>query len=258
MMRYILKNINVLNLLLAGLLVALLNYALYPLMGKDIRIAVSGIKKSAAPAEKPPAKDSSPDTADYLSIAEKNLFHPDRVIPVEKKAEEKPLPKPDFVLYGTLIDGATRLAFMDDLKTPYTTPGRGKRQRVISQGSNLSGYALSEVHEDRIVMARGDDKITVRIDDMQHKRSGPVDTTAPAVAAPAAGRKPAQTPSTPRTARPAQQTQQPQAQQPQPFRQYQPDSLRRSMRSIKQQPPRTITQPARPAQPSAPDNNDED
>ena len=235
MMRYILKNINVLNLLLAGLLVALLNYALYPLMGRDIRIAVSGTKKSAALAEKPPAKDSSPDTANYLIIAEKNLFHPDRVIPVEKKVEEKPLPKPDFVLYGTLIDGTTRLAFMDDMKSQISSPGRGKRQRVISQGSSLSGYALREVHEDRIVMARGDDTITVRLNDRKFKKTGGAETTASPAAAPTAPT--ASTASKTQTGTPAKQVskpvQQTSAPAVEPYRNFQPDTLRRSFKSIK-------------------------
>jgi hypothetical protein len=240
------------------MLLIMIGYVLLPLTRTGLVPALPRPKPSAKVEEQvPSSKEPVSVAADYVVIADRNPFHPERTIPVEKK-EEKPLPKPDFVLYGTLIDGDSRVAFMDDLKTPYTTPGRGKRQHIISQGSSLSGYVLSEVHEEMIVMARGDDKITVRIDDRQHKRTGSAEVTAPAVSAPAAGRRPAPTPQTPRALRPAQQAQQPAAQQAQPFRQYQPDTLRRSMRSIKQQPPRTTTLPAQTPQPAQPDSDDDD
>jgi hypothetical protein len=252
LIRYILKSINTINLLLAAVLLFMVGYLLLPLSRATTVPAVPQAKPAAKQPEAPQAPVEPPSAAaDYVMIADRNLFHPERVIPVEKK-EEKPLPKPDFVLYGTLIDGDTKIAFMDDLKTPFTTPGRGKRQHSIAQGGNLSGFVLSEVHADKVVMTRGEEKISVLLDDRQNKRSGPVETTAPAVSAPIAGRKPAQTPSTPKTARPAQPAQQPAAQQAQPYRQYQPEALRNRMRSIKQQPrttqPQAVQQPAKPPQ----------
>jgi hypothetical protein len=256
MIRYILRSLNVMNLILGMALLIMVGYVLLPLTRTSLVPALPRQKPAVKAEEQIPAPKEPADTAaDYVVIADRNPFHPERTIPVEKKTDEKPLPKPDFVLYGTLIDGDSRVAFMDDLKTPYTTPGRGKRQHIVSQGSSLSGYVLSEVHEDRVVMGRGDDKITVRIDELQHKRTGSAEVTAPAVSAPAAGRRPAPTPQIPRALRPAQQAQQPAAQQAQPYRQYQPEALRRSMRSIKQQPPRTTTLPAQPAQPDSDDDD---
>jgi hypothetical protein len=253
LIRYILKSINTINLLLAAVLLFMVGYLLLPLSRATTVPAVPQAKPAAKQPESPQAPVEPPSAAaDYVMIADRNLFHPERVIPVEKK-EEKPLPKPDFVLYGTLIDGDTKIAFMDDLKTPFTTPGRGKRQHSIAQGGNLSGFVLSEVHAERVVMTRGEEKITVRLEDRQHKRSGPVETTTPAVSAPTAGQRSAPAQSTPRVTRPAQPAQQPAAQQAQPYRQYQPETLRKSMRSIKQQPPRAA-QPAQASQPA--DNGD--
>ncbi|NJD57316.1 MAG: hypothetical protein FIA94_13075 [Nitrospirae bacterium] len=242
MVRYILKSMNTVNLLLAAVLLLMVGYLILPLTRTVTVVAIPQTRTAAKPAESPQTPGETPSAAaDYVMIADRNLFHPERIIPVEKK-EEKPLPKPDFVLYGTLIDGDTQIAFMDDLKTPYTTPGRGKRQHSIAKGGNLSGFVLSEVRNDRVVMTRGEEKITVLLDDKQNKRTGPVETTAPAASA---GQKP---PTAARGARAAQPAQQPAAQQAQPYRQYQPETLRRNMRSIKQQPPRT-TQPAQPSQP---------
>ncbi len=235
MIRYILKSINTLNLLLAAMLLLMAGYVFLPLIRAGVTVSVT------APQAKPAAKQAESQqvpaeqlvsAADYIVISDRNLFHPERIIPIEKKEDEKPLPKPDFVLYGTLIDGETKLAFMDDLKAPYTTPGRGKRQRVIAQGGNLSGYVLSEVHEDRVVMVRGEEKIPVILDDKQNKRKVPAETTAQSPAA-AEKQQPA----------PAAQAQRPigassgvpAAQQPvQTYRQNQPQRLRRSLRSIQQ------------------------
>jgi len=177
MIRYILKSINTLNLLLAAVLLLITGYVLLPLSRAGIVSSpqVQPAAKQQAAVQQVPEEQPSA-AADYIVISDRNLFHPERIIPVEKK-EEKPLPKPDFVLYGTLIDGETKLAFMDDLKASHTTPGRGKRQRVITKGENLSGYVLSEVHEDRVVMVRGEEKIPVVLDDKLHKRKGSAETT---------------------------------------------------------------------------------
>ncbi len=228
MIRYILKSMNTLNLLLAAALLLMAGYVLLPL-SRDrgtVRVSAPQVKPAAKQAENLQApEEQSIAAVDYIVISDRNLFHPDRVIPIEKK-EDKPLPKPDFVLYGTLIDGETKLAFMDDLKSPYTTPGRGKRQRVIAQGGNLSGYVLREVHEDRVVMVRGEEKIPVILDDTQHKRTVPAETTVPVAAE---KQQPA----------PAAQAQAssaaPLAQQPmQTYRQTQPQRVRRNIRAIKQ------------------------
>ena len=97
MIRYILRSISVMNLLLAGLLALLLSYGIYPLFSANRGLTMISSKKTALPAEeKAPVSEALPVLTDYVVIAEKNLFHPARIIPVEKK-EEKPLPKPDFV-----------------------------------------------------------------------------------------------------------------------------------------------------------------
>lgn len=230
MIRYILRSISVLNLLLAAVLLLAVGYVLLPFSRAGIgSVRAPQVKPAVKQAEDQKAPEEQPfAAADYIVIADRNLFHPDRIIPIEKK-EDKPLPKPDFVLYGTLIDGETKLAFMDDLKAPFTTPGRGKRQRVISQGGNLSGYVLSEVHEDRVVMVRGEEKIPVILDDKQNKRTVPAETTAPAAAA---DKQPGQIVT--QQYRPPTATTPPVASTAQPSRQNQPERLRRNFRSIPQ------------------------
>lgn len=126
-------------------------------------------------------KDSiSLSPADYMVVAEQNPFHPERKIPVEKKAE-KPLTKPEFVLYGTLITDDISITYMEDLKAPVSTPGRGKRQSPLRIGQSLSGFTLKEIEPEKVVMVRGEERMTVYLNDpnTQKKRETVVAATQP-------------------------------------------------------------------------------
>ena len=176
-LRSVLRNINVLNLLLLAAAVSLALSLLSPLLGEGISVTVPKAKKAAEEpvAERP--QSPPPSVMEFAVIAEHNVFNPDRRIPPEKK-EEPPLPKPEFVLYGTLITADTSLAMIEDLKAPYTTASRGRRQRTLRLGAALSGFTLSEVYPERVVMARGEERVEVRLAD--RKRAGGASAAAPA------------------------------------------------------------------------------
>jgi type II secretory pathway component PulC len=151
-------------MLLAAVLIVMADYTVLPLINTNINFRLPS-HKEAVEVKKPEkhAEDSLPSLSDYIIVGEENLFHPERKIPTEKKAEEKPVPKPEFVLYGTLIANNTSLAYLEDLKAPKTTPGRGNRQIVLKEGDALSGYTLKEVDPDKVVMVRGEEKMTVYV-----------------------------------------------------------------------------------------------
>ncbi len=171
--RRILRNVNVINLILAVVLALLLGYAVLPLLGKTVRITLPVPKKhpgTAASAEKP-ADAKTPSPADFIVIADQNLFHPERKIPVEKKeTAAPPLPKPDFVLYGTLLTDDLHVAYMEDRKAPQSSPARGKKQIPVKLGESLSGFILKEIDADKVVMIRGDEKIDVSMSDTTKTR----------------------------------------------------------------------------------------
>ena len=77
-------------------------------------------------------------------------------------------------LYGTLITDDASYAFIEDKKAPYSTPGRGKRQVTLKKGDHLSGYTLSEIEANRIVLVKGEDKVVVTLDESEKKRTGEV------------------------------------------------------------------------------------
>jgi hypothetical protein len=157
----LIKQVNLLNCIIAVLIIATIGLLLIPMLTSKITMP------STAPAGVEPIKSAAappvvmPPFQDYAIITEKNLFHPGRILPPLKKVEE--VPRPEFVLYGTLVTDVLRIAYMTDNKQPRNTPGRGKRQTAVKLGETMSGYALMEVQPDRVVMARGDDRIEVLI-----------------------------------------------------------------------------------------------
>jgi hypothetical protein len=143
----------------------------------NIKYTLPAGKKIVGDDDEKPADSHIPSPADYMMIAEENLFHPERKIPAEKK-EEQPLPKPEFVLYGTLITDNISLAYLEDLKAPHSTPGRGKRQTALRKGDTLSGFTLKEIETEKIVMVRGEERIELKVADSSKPKIRGTDTVA--------------------------------------------------------------------------------
>jgi hypothetical protein len=168
---YLFRNVTVLNLILLTAVIIFSARLIPPMFGTGRLYTLPSIKKSAVPGKEQQFGLTIPSPSDFMIIADKNLFHPDRRIPPEKKVEEeKLLPKPDIVLYGTLITGDKSIAYLEDLKDPRNTPGRGKRQITMKKGDLISGFTLAEIHPDEIVLKRGKETMTVAVS-ASHKRT---------------------------------------------------------------------------------------
>jgi hypothetical protein len=182
-MSSILRQISVLNCILLVCVLAFAYFILAPIFTVDVKVpSASSAAVEAVGPEKEQAAEPvvNPPMQDYAVIPEKNLFHPDRIIPVEKK--EVTIPRPEFVLYGTLIVDDVRIAYLSDKKAPRTTPGRGERQVGLKVGETLSGYTLKEVLPDAAVLARDDDRIELKIISPENKKNrGAAESGAPAI-----------------------------------------------------------------------------
>jgi len=185
--KYFFKNVTIFNILLLTAIIYMANYSILPFLHTQIKYSLPSQKQPAKAAEANQAEFSSPSPADYLIISEENLFHPERIIPPEKKVEQE-LPKPDFVLYGTMVSDDISLAFLEDLKAPRNTPGRGKRQVALKKGDMFSGFTLKEIDADKIVMVRGEEKMIVSVVDPQKPKTRAVP------APPVSQKAPVQTP----------------------------------------------------------------
>jgi hypothetical protein len=167
----LLKSINLLNLLLLAVAITAIACAVVPLTNISVNVTPPALTEAGTGQPGQAAAGSpAPVYSDYASIAEQNVFHPSRRIPLEKKGDLA-VPRPEVILYGTLITDDMRLAYVEDKKSPRTTPGRGKRQIALKKGETLSGYVLKEVEKDRIELVKGDDRIVVYLSDRNKARS---------------------------------------------------------------------------------------
>jgi type II secretory pathway component PulC len=161
-LKMLMRNVNVLNGVLIAAITLFALYLLSPLLSPQVAFTLPSPKKLLETKEEKSAENPLASPAEYTIIAEKNLLHPERKIPVDKP-EAPPLPKPEFVLYGTLIAGDVSLAYLEDQKASTAAQGKGKKQRALKKGETMSGFTLKEIEADKVVMVRGEEKIEVKV-----------------------------------------------------------------------------------------------
>ena len=168
--KYIFQNINVLNCLLTVAVATVVYITVIPFLNLDIQMSLPEVKETVERAEEKSAPPQNYSPVDYAVVSEQNLFHPERQLTLDKN--EKAMPKPEVVLYGTMIMNDTSIAFIEDKKAPYSTQGRGKRQRALKIGDRLSGYILKEIAPTHIVLVKGEEKMIVMLYDGQKRTAG--------------------------------------------------------------------------------------
>ncbi len=156
------NNLNVMNAALFAMLLVVAGYNFPSFFSVQSKYVLPSPAKSVVTEEKT-VEPQPLSPSEYSVIADQNVFHPERTIPVLKPVAP-PLPVPEFVLYGTLIAGDVSLAYMEDLKG-VTSSGMGKRQKALKKGQILSGFTLKEIDTDKVVMLRGEEKLEVRVTD---------------------------------------------------------------------------------------------
>ncbi len=172
---YLLKNITLLNIMLLSGALAL-TITLVGMSSYKVTIpAITAPQPTAAHEESASADTAgtlttrSPSPVDFMAVAENNLFHPDRRVPPEKK--ETAEPKPELILFGTLIDGKDSLAFIEDKRLPKTSPGRGKRQVTIKKGDTVGGFVVVSIETDRIRLVRGEEMLEFHLMDAEKRKA---------------------------------------------------------------------------------------
>src|SRR5574340_742420 len=181
--RPLLASINVLNVLLLAAAVVAAATLVPPFFGTAVRVTLPPVGKTEIKTTALPAAAAQPAFVEYAAIGEKNLFHPERKIPPDKNGGKAALPKPELLLYGTLVADDLSIAYIEDKKNPYSTPGRGKRQKQLKKGDSIGGYVLRDVFPDRIVLAKGEENMVVMLADKE-KRRGDGMAALPAAKAP--------------------------------------------------------------------------
>jgi len=173
--QYLIRSLNVLNLVLLGVAAVVFIYVLNPILQESTAVAIP----SAGDEKAPPAVSAGNvegrqlASIDYSVIGDKNLFHPDRVIPPEKKKDEaaKGKAKPELVLHGTMITDQMKLAYIEDKKAPSSSQGRGARQITLKEGDQIAGYKLTQVTDKLIVLANGGEQVTLYLDELKERKT---------------------------------------------------------------------------------------
>ena len=180
--KVLLKNINVLNLLLLATVIFLFFELNDSLVDKKINLTIPQPKEVVNKNEEKAVTENAATYLDYVVITEKNLFHPERTIIFKKTEEQQQLAKPEIILYGTLITDEKRIAYIEDKKAPYSSPGRGKRQVTVNEGDMIAGYKLAIINAESILLVRGEDKIIVNLSTQKERNDGEAaaKTTSPA------------------------------------------------------------------------------
>ena len=145
---------------------------------------------AASPTASPPAGESSPAAPAYTTIATRNLFSPTRSeAPPAPVAPVVTLPKPN--LYGVVVREGASIAYLED---PVT-----KRVAGYREGDSIAGGTVQTISNDRIVLARPDGNVDVRL----HDPSRPRPAAPPAAGTPAGGPGRVVSPVTPPGTQPA-------------------------------------------------------
>ena len=174
-MKYIFQSMNVMNGLLTAAVAIVAYFTVIPFLNLNIQMSLPAVKETVGRSGEKTELPQNYSPVDYAVISEQNLFHPERKIPLEKK-DEKAILRPEVVLYGTLIMDDMSIAFIEDKKAPYSTPGREKRQIVLKKGDNLNGYILREIEATRIVLVKGEEKIVVMLNEGEKRKAGAAHT----------------------------------------------------------------------------------
>jgi len=160
-MKSFLKNINVFNILLL-ILAIFLYFELEGLLVNKNTFSFTKSKEVSTGNEEKVIDESIAKYSDYAVITEKNLFNPLRKMLSEIK-EDQQMATPDIILFGTLITGDKKIAYIEDRKSPYSTQGRGKRQVAVNEGTMIAGYKLEKINAESILLVHGENKITVTL-----------------------------------------------------------------------------------------------
>jgi len=162
------EGLNLLNLLLLAAVIGLAAWATVPFITEGDSYSPPAVKESGEEADVKPAEIQFPAMMEYVGIPEKNLFHPERKLVT---VEEKSVARPDIILFGTIVTDGVSYAYIEDKNNQKTTPGRGKRQSIVKQGESITGYTVKEISADKIVLVKGEDRMTVDLMDPRKDHS---------------------------------------------------------------------------------------
>jgi hypothetical protein len=131
---------------------------------------VKKVEKKTEPAPpSPPGQPERPSPPASISIADKNIFNPERKdfpSPMTPEGMKKPGTRPQMTLYGVVVGEDYQFASVAITGKP---PQKGERgggeARTLKVGENIGEYKLAKILPDRIVMEAPEDTFEVLLHD---------------------------------------------------------------------------------------------
>ena len=157
--------------LLIGVLLAFKNYETWTSPIRAVSEKAAPKKSGLKPETLPPQREQKDQDsiASYISIAEKNPFHPERTEfpvlaqPEAPKEVKKAIVRPQVALYGVTIAGDYRSA---SISYPGRPLQKGERELVnVKIGDRVGEYKLAKIMEDRVVLEASEDGFEVLLYD---------------------------------------------------------------------------------------------
>ena len=163
-------------------------------------------KRSEASPATQPAK-ATPSAEPYTSIAEKNIFSPERKDFPIPGGTNKPIVRPQVVLYGVTIAGDYQAASVSNPGRPLQ---KGERETfTVRVGEKIGDYKVANISSDRITLEAEADRFEVllydsrtpkkRVEIKTETKPATITSTAPAPTAPTTPTTPASATATPST-----------------------------------------------------------
>ncbi len=152
--------------IVALVIILLLAFGKYEIRAQPIEPLPKPQKEEAKPSAKKiealPVMDPSkgiPSVQPYVSIAEKNIFSPDRKDFFIPGGANKPVVRPQVVLYGVTIAGDYQAA---SLSNPGRPLRKGERETfTVKPGEKIGDYKLAKISGDRIALEADEDSFEV-------------------------------------------------------------------------------------------------
>jgi hypothetical protein len=153
-------------LLVAVVLLALKNYGVWtqPMETLQEEGRTKKGETRVEGASVPGRQKETTSSASYISISEKNIFHPDRrEFSMTSPEQSKPMSRPQIILYGITIGKDYQAA---SLVHPGRPLQKGEREMItVKMGEKVGEYKLAKILPDRITMESGDDSFDVLLYD---------------------------------------------------------------------------------------------
>ncbi len=157
-------------LIIAILLLFLKNYETWTKQAPNLLIKEASKRSESKVETSPLASPSRPksDASSFTTIAEKNIFHPERKDFISLNPEQPramPLNRPQVQLQGILITEEVQRASL--ILQGKSLPKGEKASRILNLGDQIGEYKLTKIFPDRIVLEGSGDVYEVFLYDLK-------------------------------------------------------------------------------------------